>query len=127
MRMKDKVTLITGGGAGIGKATAQRFVEEGAKIAICDVNQEAGGAVVQALGSEHSFHVVDVTDRDAVQAWVDEVAEKYGRIDVLVNNAGVLRDNQLIKMKYIKKDKMIFFLNQLSIAINPGQLLPAWE
>jgi 3-oxoacyl-[acyl-carrier protein] reductase len=99
MRMKDKVTLITGGGAGIGKATAQRFVEEGAKIAICDVNQEAGGAVVQALGSEHSFHVVDVTDRDAVQAWVDEVAEKYGRIDVLVNNAGVLRDNQLIKMK----------------------------
>jgi 3-oxoacyl-[acyl-carrier protein] reductase len=99
MRLKDKVTLITGGGAGIGKATARRFVEEGAKVAICDVNQEAGGAVVQELGSEHSFHVVDVTDRDAVQAWVDEVAEKHGHIDVLVNNAGVLRDNQLIKMK----------------------------
>jgi 3-oxoacyl-[acyl-carrier protein] reductase len=99
MRMKDKVTLITGGGAGIGKATAQRFVEEGAKVAICDVNQEAGQAVVQELGSEHSFHIVDVSDRDAVQVWVDEIAEKYGCIDVLVNNAGVLRDNQLIKMK----------------------------
>ena len=99
MRLKDKVVLITGGAAGIGKATAQRFVEEGARVAICDVNQEAGEATVQELGANVKFCQVDVTNRQAVQAWVDGVVEEYGRVDVLVNNAGVLRDNMLVKVK----------------------------
>lgn len=99
MRLKDEVALITGGAAGIGKATAQRFVEEGARVAICDVNQEAGEAVVDELGPQAVFYRVDVTDRQAVQGWVDEVVERYGRVDVLVNNAGILRDNQLVKVK----------------------------
>ena len=99
MRLKGKVTLITGGAAGIGKATAQRFVEAGATVVICDVNQEAGEATVQELGPNVHFYKVDVTDRQAVQSWVDDVVEKYGRVDVLVNNAGILRDNQLVKIK----------------------------
>jgi 3-oxoacyl-[acyl-carrier protein] reductase len=99
MRLKDKVTLITGGAAGIGKATALRFAEEGAKVAICDVNEEAGQSVVRDLGPDASFRAVNVADRQAVQAWVDAVVERYGRIDVLVNNAGILRDNQLVKFK----------------------------
>jgi 3-oxoacyl-[acyl-carrier protein] reductase len=99
MRLEDKVTLITGGAAGIGKATAERFAEEGAKVVICDVSQEAGDALIQDLGSGHSFYRVDVTDRQAVQTWVDDVVAKYERIDVLVNNAGVLRDNQLVRVK----------------------------
>ena len=99
MRLKDRVTLITGGAAGIGKATAQLFAAKGAKVVICDVNPEAGEATVKALGPEHRFYQVDVTNRDAVQAWVDDVVAQYGRIDVLINNAGVLRDNQLVKVK----------------------------
>ena len=99
MRLKDRVTLITGGAAGIGKATAQRFMEEGATVVICDVNQEAGEATVRELGPNVHFYKVDVTDRQAVQGWVDDVAAKYGRVDVLVNNAGILRDNQLVKIK----------------------------
>ena len=99
MHLKDRVTLITGGAAGIGKATARRFVEEGATVVICDVNQEAGEATVQELGHAAAFYRVDVTDRQAVQAWVDDVVDKYGRVDVLVNNAGILRDNQLVKVK----------------------------
>jgi 3-oxoacyl-[acyl-carrier protein] reductase len=99
MRLQDRVTLITGGAAGIGKATAQRFAEEGAKVVLCDVNAEAGEATVGELGPEHSFFKVDVTNRQEVQAWVDAVVDKYGRVDVLVNNAGVLRDNQLVKVK----------------------------
>lgn len=99
MRLQDRVTLITGGAAGIGKATAQRFAEEGAKVVICDLSQEAGRAVAEELGPEHSYHKVDVTDRHDVQAWVDNVIVKYGRVDVLINNAGVLRDNQLVKVK----------------------------
>jgi len=99
MRLKDKVALITGGAAGIGKATAKRFIEEGARVVICDVNQEAGEATIQELGPDAAFYQVDVTDRQAVQEWVDDVVERYGRVDVLVNNAGILRDNQLVKVK----------------------------
>jgi 3-oxoacyl-[acyl-carrier protein] reductase len=99
MRLKDKVALITGGAAGIGKATAQRFIEEGAKVVICDVNQEMGASTEKELGPNAAFYRVDVTDRGAVQEWVDDVMEKYGQIDVLINNAGILRDNQLVKVK----------------------------
>jgi 3-oxoacyl-[acyl-carrier protein] reductase len=99
MRLKDRVALITGGAAGIGKATAQRFVEEGAHVVICDVNTEAGQAAVKELGPNAAFYQVDVTDRQEIQEWVDAVVEKYGRVDILVNNAGVLRDNMLVKVK----------------------------
>jgi len=99
MRLKDKVALITGGAAGIGKATAQRFVEEGARVVICDVNPEAGKAALEELGPNAAFYQVNVTDRQAVQEWVDAVTAEYGRIDILVNNAGVLRDNMLVKVK----------------------------
>jgi len=99
MRLNQKVCLITGGAAGIGKATAEVFAEEGAKVVLGDVNEEAGRAVVRALGSDSSFYCVDVTDRKAVQRWVDDAVNRYGRLDVLVNNAGILRDGFLVKMK----------------------------
>ena len=99
MRMKDRLVLITGGAAGIGKATALRFVEEGAKVVICDVNEEAGKGTVKELGEGAAFYTVNVASREEVQRWVEDVVAKYGHIDVLVNNAGVLRDGQLIKFK----------------------------
>ena len=99
MRLKDRVALITGGAAGIGKATALRFVEEGAHVVICDVNTQAGEAALAELGPNAAFYQVNVADRQAVQEWVDAVVEKYGRVDILVNNAGVLRDNMLVKVK----------------------------
>lgn len=98
MRLQGRVALVTGGAAGIGKATAIRFAEEGARVVICDVNAEAGQAL--ADGNEAiQFFQVNIADRGAVQAWVDEVVAGYGRIDILVNNAGVLRDGLLVKMK----------------------------
>lgn len=99
MRLQDRVTLITGGAAGIGKATALRFADEGAKVAICDLNEAAGQETVKSLGPDASFTRVNVADRQAVQVWVDQAVARYGRIDVLVNNAGILRDGQLIKFK----------------------------
>jgi 3-oxoacyl-[acyl-carrier protein] reductase len=98
MRLRGKVALVTGGAAGIGKATALRFVEEGAQVVICDVNQQAGEAALQELGPNAAFYKLDVTNRQAVQAWVDDVVARFGHIDILVNNAGVLRDGLLVKM-----------------------------
>ena len=97
MRMKDRVCLITGGAAGIGKATAIRFAEEGAKVVICDLNEEAGKQVAEEIGG--SFYKVNVANRQEVQGWIDDVVKEFGKIDVLINNAGVLRDGLFVKVK----------------------------
>jgi len=81
MRLKDKVALITGGSAGIGKAISQAFACEGAIVVRCDMNEEAGLAAVPALGQQAAFYKVNVADRQAVQAWVDDVLAKYGRVE----------------------------------------------
>lgn len=99
MRLKDKVCLITGGAAGIGRATAEKFVAEGARVVSCDVNEEAGQGAAAALGDQVSFYRVNVADRQEVQGWIEAVEARYGQIDVLVNNAGVLRDGLLVKVK----------------------------
>jgi 3-oxoacyl-[acyl-carrier protein] reductase len=89
--MQDKVVIVTGGAAGIGKATARRFAETGARVAVWDVKQGEGG--------EGVFQKVDVTDPAAVEAAAAEVFARWGRIDVLVNNAGIVKDAQLVKWK----------------------------
>jgi 3-oxoacyl-[acyl-carrier protein] reductase len=99
MRLKDKVCLITGGAAGIGKATAIKFLAEGAKVIFCDLDEEAGNKLAQELGQGTLFYKVNVTDHAAVQAWVDDVLKKCGRVDVLINNAGITRDGLFVKYK----------------------------
>jgi len=97
MRLQDKVCIVTGGAAGIGRATAERFAEEGATVILCDLNEELGRQTAETIGGH--FYKVNVADRQAVGAWVDEVVAQHGRVDVLVNNAGVLRDGTLVKVK----------------------------
>jgi len=99
MRLKDRICLITGGAAGIGKATAVKFSNEGAKVVLCDVDVDAGRALAAELGNGALFYKVDVTNREEVQSWVDDVVQKYGRVDVLVNNAGITRDGLFVKVK----------------------------
>ena len=99
MRLKDKVCLITGGAAGIGKATAEKFVREGAKVVICDLDEESGQSLAKELGNGTLFYKVNVADRQAVQEWVDDVVEKLGKVDVLVNNAGITHDGIFVKFK----------------------------
>ncbi len=99
MRLEGKVCLITGGAAGIGKATAEKFIQEGAQVVICDVDQETGQMVADVLNNGTLFYQVNVTKRDEVQAWVEDVVAKLGRIDILVNNAGITRDGLFVKFK----------------------------
>jgi 3-oxoacyl-[acyl-carrier protein] reductase len=92
MRLKDKATLITGGGRGIGAATAFLFAEEGARVGIVDLRDEAlKGVASQARqkGFELKTIVGDVSKKDQVEEVTDEFVQEFGRIDVLVNNAGI--------------------------------------
>jgi 3-oxoacyl-[acyl-carrier protein] reductase len=98
--LRDKVVLITGAVAGIGRATAMRFAEEGARIAAWDVSDKAAAQLQSAIkwaGGEGHFQTVDVTQASSVESAARAVVERWGRIDVLINNAGIVRDAQLVK------------------------------
>ena len=107
MLFENKVVMVTGGAAGIGRATATGFVKEGAKVAICDVNPEAGKTTAESLGPEATFQQVDVSDNKSVNDWVESVVSQYGQIDVLVNNAGITRDGLIMRMKEADWDAVL--------------------
>ncbi len=109
-RLQDKVCLITGAAQGIGAATALKFAAEGATVVVCDLRQSAIDEVVaqcQALGAEALGRVLDVTQRPQIDALVAEVLQQYGRIDVLVNNAGITQDARLQKMSLEQFDRVL--------------------
>ena len=101
MVLKNKVSVITGGAKGIGKAIALKFAQEGSDIAICDVNAEAlelSKKELEALGRTVLTDTVDVTNPENVQSFIQKVLDKFGRIDILINNAGITRDGLLVRM-----------------------------
>jgi acetoacetyl-CoA reductase len=100
-RLLNKVSIITGAAQGIGLATALKFAAEGAIVVVCDLRQagvDAAVAQCKALGAQAIGCLMDVTDREMVDAVVAQVKNQFGRIDVLVNNAGITRDTTFRKM-----------------------------
>ncbi len=101
MRLKNKVSIITGSARGIGQATAFKFAREGGKVVVCDLTPELIEETVAAIrtaGGEAIGCIVDVRDMESIRRMVDEVLSTFGRIDVLVNNAGIVKDAQLKNM-----------------------------
>jgi 3-oxoacyl-[acyl-carrier protein] reductase len=110
MRLLGKVALITGAGNGIGKETAIVFAREGARLVIADFDANAGEQTVKELetvGAEALFTKVDVSSRESVDAMVEAAMERFGRIDVLINNAGITQDAMLTKMTVDQWQKVI--------------------
>jgi len=98
-RYAGRVAVVTGSARGIGAGIAKRFAEEGASVAVLDLAEDSAAATAEGLGAEKAIGVAcDVADAGSVQAAVTRVVEELGKVDVLVNNAGVTRDNLLFKM-----------------------------
>ncbi|MEK4494397.1 3-oxoacyl-ACP reductase FabG [Ureibacillus sp. FSL W8-0352] len=110
MRLKGKVAIITGSANGIGKAATIRFLEEGAKVVIADIQAEEGKQFEKELterGYDVLFYQVNVAKKEEVEKMVEKVKEHYGKIDILINNAGITRDAMLVKMSEEQFDEVI--------------------
>ena len=110
MRLKDKVAIITGAGRGIGQATALKFAQEGAKVVVCDLGDEAIAETVklcEQAGAQALGVTANVTDIKSLEAMVKAVLAKFGRIDCLVNNAGIVADAQMKNMSEEQFDNVI--------------------
>lgn len=100
--LRDKVVIVTGASGGLGRAGALRFAQEGARVAAWDVDENKAKDLATALdgkGGTGLFQMVDITKQSSVDQAIDDIMKRWGRIDVLVNNAGIVRDAQLIKWK----------------------------
>ncbi|MCB0207651.1 MAG: SDR family NAD(P)-dependent oxidoreductase, partial [Anaerolineae bacterium] len=126
-RLQDKVAIITGGGTGIGEATSHRFVEEGAKVAVFDVNEEAGKGTVDDVskaGGEAIFVKVDVSDESNVASGIAEVLAKWGKIDILVNNAAIPGVNKYAHEVTVEEWDKIFSINVRGVFLCTKHVLP---
>jgi len=111
MRLSGKVALVTGSARGIGRAIAELFSAEGATVVVSDVGSDAGARetldALEAAGGKGMVEMFDVSDPGQVEAGVKNILEAQGRIDVLVNNAGITRDNLLLRMSEEEFDAVL--------------------
>lgn len=108
--LENKIAIITGGGSGIGKATALKFAEQGAHVMIWDISDDRGKEVAQQItnyGGKAEFFHVDTTHKSHIESAAQSIFNTYGHIDILINNAGITKDATLLKMTDEQWDQVI--------------------
>src|SRR5690242_20036359 len=100
LKLKDRLVLVTGANRGIGRAIAEAAIAEGARVAVIGRDARAGAETIETLGRERaSWHVCDVSDEAQIGGMIAEVADRHGRIDAVVNNAGRFGGSPLVELK----------------------------
>lgn len=87
--LENKIAIITGGASGIGEESVRRFIAQGASVLICDIQDEKGETLAQELGEKADYQHCDISKEDDIQAMIESAVSKYGRLDILFNNAGI--------------------------------------
>lgn len=127
MRMKDKVVLVTGGGSGFGAEIGRRMAAEGAKVVLSDINADNGEAVASEIGDRARFIHGDVSKGGDVKAMVDAAVDGFGRLDVMVNNAGFTHHNQpMLDVDEAAFDK-VYAVNVKSIYWSAQHAVPVFR
>jgi len=128
-QLSSKVAIITGGASGIGRATAQLFAREGAAVVVADVNQEAGKRVVEEIarsGGSAFFEAVDVTVAADCHRLAESTVRELGRIDILLNNAGIIRRATVLELSEENWDR-VMAVNVKSIYLLSREVIPHME
>lgn len=121
MRLENKVAIVTGASSGIGLATVKKFVAEGAKVIMADINEEAGNKIAQELGLD--FIKTDVSKTADIERMVKTCLDKFGRVDILVNNAGIYRTYNLHEMSEEDWDTVLN-VNLKSVFLSSKRVIP---
>lgn len=122
-RLEGKVAIITGGASGMGAAHARKFVEEGARVVIADINDEAGQALAAELGDQARYEHLDVTDEAAWQSVVQSTIDAFGAVDILVNNAGILMMRS-IEDTTLSEYSLMMNVNASSVFLGMKSVIP---
>ena len=125
-RLEGKVAIITGAAQGMGATHARRFVEEGAKVVLTDLNEEKGKAMQAELGENALFVKQNVTSADDWNKVVEEAEKAFGKVDVLVNNAGITMAKSILAMTE-EEYRRIVDINQLSVFLGMKTVIPAMQ
>ncbi|RYG89943.1 SDR family oxidoreductase [Loktanella sp. IMCC34160] len=127
MRLKGKTSIITGAASGFGREMARRFVKEGAKVAIVDLNEEGAKAVAAELGENAIAAKCDVSSASDVQATVESVKDAFGQIDIVINNAGWSHKNQPLMDVDYETFRRVYAINVDSIYHMTHAMVPHWR
>ena len=122
MQLEDKVAVVTGAASGFGEAIARRYAREGARVVVADLNDQTGGRIADEIGGAYVH--ADVSDRDDVRAMVRTAVDRYGRLDTMVNNAGVTHVNRPMLEVGEEEFDRIFEVNVKAIYLAAMEVVP---
>ena len=122
MHLEDKVAIVTGAASGFGEGIARRYAEEGARVVVADLNDQTGGRIAEEIGGAYVH--ADVSDRDDVRAMVRTAVDRYGRLDTMVNNAGVTHVNRPMLEVGEEEFDRIFAVNVKAIYLAAMEAVP---